>query len=133
MLKKVCYFVCLCMVSICALEAHGTGSVTQLNDTQFESFIQNAEKPVIVDFWAPWCGPCMKMKPVFEELANELKDQYLFVSVNFDEAQKIAKKYGVSSIPAFKIIKNGTVTGSFVGYTAKESFREQISRATQKK
>ena len=96
-------------------------------------FIQTAEKPVIIDFWATWCDPCMKMKPIFEQLANELKEQYLFVSVNIDEGQQIAKKYGVTSIPTFKIIKNSTVIGNFMGYTAKESFIEHVDNAIHKK
>lgn len=136
MLNKIYYFLCVCMVAITpvlALESSGTATVIQLNDSQFESFIQKADKPVIVDFWAPWCGPCMQMKPVFEQVANELRGQYLFVSVNLDEGQQIANKYRVSSIPTFKVIKNGTVVGSFMGYTAKESFKANINQAIQKR
>lgn len=135
MLNKICYFFCVCLVAIApvlALESSGTVSVIPLNDSQFESFIQKADKPVIVDFWAPWCGPCMQMKPVFEQVANELKGQYLFVSVNLDESQQIANKYGVSSIPTFKVIKNGTVVTTFMGYTAKESFKANIDRAIKR-
>lgn len=136
MLKEICYFLFICLLTIkpfLAVEALETAYVTKLNDTQFESFIQTAEKPVIIDFWATWCGPCMKMKPVFEQLAHELKEQYLFVSVNMDEGQQIAKKYGVTSIPTFKIIKNNTVIGTFTGYTTKESFIEHIDNAIHKK
>jgi len=136
MLKKIYYFLCVCLITIkpaLALEALETVNVTKLNDAQFESFIQTAEKPVIIDFWASWCDPCMKMKPIFEQLANELKEQYLFVSVNIDESQQIAKKYGVTSIPTFKIIRNNTEIGAFIGYTAKESFIEHIDNAIHKK
>ncbi|MBA3956833.1 MAG: thioredoxin [Parachlamydiaceae bacterium] len=135
MLKEIFYFLCVCLVTIkpvLALEALETVSVKNLNDAQFESFIQTAEKPVIIDFWATWCDPCMKMKPIFEQLANELKEQYLFVSVNIDEGQQIAKKYGVTSIPTFKIIKNSTVIGTFMGYTVRESFIEQVDNAIHK-
>ncbi|MBA3815248.1 MAG: thioredoxin [Parachlamydiaceae bacterium] len=136
MFKKINYLVFVCLVAIktiLAVETLETGCVTQLNDTQFESFIQKAEKPVIIDFWAPWCAPCMKMKPLFEELANELKEQYLFVSVNIDESQQIAKTYDVTSIPTFKVIKNNTVIGTFMGETAKERFIEHIDYAIHKK
>ncbi|MBA2369781.1 MAG: thioredoxin fold domain-containing protein [Candidatus Protochlamydia sp.] len=136
MLKKTYYFLFIFFISInpvLALDKLEIAYVTKLNDTQFESFIQTAEKPVIIDFWATWCAPCMKMKPIFEQLANELKEQYLFVSINIDEGQQIAKKYGVTSIPAFKIIKNNTVIGTFTGYTVKESFIEHIDNAIHKK
>lgn len=137
MLKKICYFLCACFVSIQPILALETtpdkASVIELTDTQFESFMQTAEKPVIIDFWAPWCGPCMKMKPTFEQLANELKEHYLFVSVNIDESQQIAKKYDVRSIPTFKIIENNAVLGTFMGNVTKETFKEHIDNALHKK
>ncbi len=136
MLKEIYYFLFICLVAIkpfLALGALETAYVKKLNDAQFESFIQTAEKPVIIDFWATWCDPCMKMKPIFEQLANELKEQFLFVSVNIDEGQQIAKKYGVTSIPAFKIIKKNTVIGTFIGYTAKEIFLEHVDNAINEK
>lgn len=118
---------------ILALEARETVYVKQLNDAQHEDLIQKSDKPMIIDFWAPWCAPCMKMKPVFEELANEFKEQYLFVSVNIDEGQQIAKQYGVTSIPTFKVIKNNTVIGTFMGYTDKQTFIEHVDNAIHKK
>lgn len=133
MLKEICYFLCVFLVAIqpvLALETFETADcVIQLNDNQFESFIQKADKPVIIDFWATWCPPCMEMKPIFEQLANELKEQYLFVSVNIDESSELVKKYDITSIPTFKVIKNGTVIGTFTGYTAKERFIEHINHA----
>lgn len=136
MLKEICCFLCVCMVAtnpILALEDIEKGYVTQLNDAQFEDFIQKADKPVIVDFWAAWCAPCGKMKPIFEQLANELKEQYLFVSVNIDESRQIAKKYSVKGIPTFLVIKNNTVIGTFMGYTDKETFIKNIENAIHKK
>lgn len=136
MLKKSYYFLCVCllvMMPVLVLEALESAYVTKLNDAEFDSFIQTADKPVIVDFWAAWCNPCMKMKPIFEQLANELNEQYLFVSVNIDEGPQTAKKYDVTSIPTFKVIKNSTVIGTFMGHIAKESFIEQIDNAIHKK
>lgn len=136
MLKQLYCFLCVCLMSITpflALEALESGYVQQLNDAQFEDFIQKSDKPVVVDFWAPWCGPCIKMKPVFEELANEFKEQYLFVSLNVDENKQIAKKYGVTNIPTFKVIKDNIVIGTFMGQTDKQTFRKNLDNAINKK
>lgn len=136
MLKIFFCFVYVYLVTISpllALETLETIHVTPLNDAQFEDFIQKADKPVIVDFWATWCAPCMEMKPIFEQLAQDFKEQYLFVSVNIDEGEQIAQKYGVTSIPTFKVIKNSAVIGTFMGYTAKESFIEHVDNAIHKK
>lgn len=110
--------------------------VAEFNDTQMaqlEDFMQTAEKAVIMDFWAPWCPPCVEMKPIFAELAQELHDQYLFVSVNIDESPQIATKYNVTSFPTFKVIKNTTLLRTFIGYTSKESFVAQIEHAIHQK
>lgn len=112
-----------------AIEPPKATYVTELNDEQFENFIESAEKPVIVDFWAPWCPPCMRMKPIFEEMAQELQEDYLFVSVNFDEGPHVAEKYGVTTIPTFKVIKNNTVIGTFVGSTDKDNLINRIHDA----
>jgi thioredoxin 1 len=136
MLKQAYYFLCVCLIGIhpfLHLEALETVYVKQLNDAQFEDFIQKSDKPVIIDFWATWCPPCMKMKPIFEELANELKEQYVFASVNIDEGQKIAQKYGVTNIPTFKVIKNNTVIGTFMGFMDKRTLIEHVDNAINKK
>lgn len=136
MLKKLHYFICICLIamtSLSAQEAVQNNFITELNDAQFESFIQKAEKPIIVDFWASWCGPCMKMKPIFEELASELNENFLFVSVNLEEGQQIAQKYGVTSIPTFKVFHKETVLGTFMGFTSKKNFIEHIDNAVHKK
>ena len=136
MFKKSLLFLFCCLVltkPVMALESRETAYVTELNDTQFENFVQNADKPVIVDFWAPWCPPCRKVKPVFEEVAKELNELYLFVSINIDEGQQMAQKYGVTSIPTFKVIKNNTVIATFTGSTDKESLIKQIHDAVQEK
>lgn len=135
MLKKISCFLCACLVVITpvlTLNAVETSYVTPLNDAQFEQFIQKADKPIIVDFWAPWCAPCMAMKPIFDQMADELNEHYLFASVNIDEAGQIAQKYGVTSIPTFKVIKNNTVIGTF-GSTTKEGFKDHVNNAIHHK
>lgn len=136
MLKQLYYFLCVCLIGInpiLALEDLEIVYVKQLNDAQFEDFIQKSDKPVIIDFWATWCAPCMRMKPLFEELANEFKEQYVFASVNIDEGQKIAQKYGVTNIPTFKVIKNNTVIGTFMGSMDKKALIEHVDNAIHKK
>lgn len=135
-MKTLSCFVGVCMLAITpimAVETVESSCITELNDAQFEPFIQMADKPVIIDFWAPWCPPCREMKPIFDQVAHELKDHYLFVSVNIDEAEQVAKKYDVTSIPTFKVIKNHNVIGTFVGYTTKEGVIDHIEHAIHQK
>lgn len=108
-------------------------SVVELKDDQVEEFIKQADKPVIIDFWSNYCPPCARMKPVFEEIAEELKDEYLFATINIAEGQLAADKYKIESIPTFKIVKNGEVLGTLNGYIAKESFKENVANILNEK
>lgn len=133
--RNALFFIC-CLSSthsILTLEPKEIAYVTELNDAQFESFIQSAKKPVIVEFWAPWCSYCIKMKPIFEQVVHACRDDYLFVTVNLDEGQQIADKYGVTGIPLFKVIKNNVVVGTITGSTSQESLIKQIENAVQGK
>lgn len=116
-----------------ASESPSLSYVTALNDDQFEDFIQNAEKPVIVDFWAPWCRPCRELKPIFEELACELHEQYLFVSVDIDHGERTTNQYGVETIPTIIVIKDKSVLGKFNGRAAKETLAKNIDNAIHQK
>lgn len=129
MLKRTYSILCACLMGlnpILTLNAFESDSVIELNDSQFEDFIQKSDKPLILDFWAPWCPPCREMKPVFEELANEFKEQYVFIGVNIEEGKQIAEKYGVKRLPTFKVIKNNTVIGTFTGCMDKQTFMEKV-------
>lgn len=97
--------------------------ITQDN---FDTEITNARKPIILDVYAPWCGPCQQMEPVFQELEKELGDQYLFAKLNVDESRDISIKYGVSSVPTFVFIKDGAVKGKETGFMNKETLQEKI-------
>ncbi|MBA2368007.1 MAG: thioredoxin [Candidatus Protochlamydia sp.] len=123
----------LSISSINASEGSFPSNVTSLDDAQFENFIQKAEKPVIVDFWAPWCRPCRELKPIFVELANELHAQYHFVSVDIDQGSQIAEKYGIEAIPTIIIVNNGIVLGKFNGRAEKEILAKNIDNAIHQK
>ena len=103
-------------------------SSTAVNDTDFENEVLKADKPVVVDFWAEWCGPCKQLSPVVDELAAEMKDNVKVVKVNIDEAPEAPTKYGVRGVPTLMIFKDGQVAESLVGLRSKED----LSAALQK-
>lgn len=94
-------------------------SVLKINGENFEEEVLKSNQPVVVDFYADWCGPCRMMAPVIDEIANEKADSIKVGKVNVDENQDLAMKYEVMSIPTIVIIKNGKVEKTFVGVTSK--------------
>ena len=94
-------------------------SVINLTSENFENEVLKSEKPVLVDFWAEWCGPCRMMAPVVEELEKEMGNEVKFAKIYIDECPDLAEKYNVMSIPTFKCFKNGTETGTTVGVQGK--------------
>lgn len=88
--------------------------------------VEESKKPVVIDVFATWCGPCMEMKPIFEATAAEHSDKYMFAELNVDEARELAIKYGVTSVPAFIFIKDGKVKGKKIGYMPAEDLMEAI-------
>ena len=97
-----------------------------LTKDNFENEVMKSEKPVLIDFWAPWCGPCKMMGPTVEELSNEKGDILKIGKVNIDEEQELAKSFNIMSIPTFVAIKNGKVIGTTVGVQDKESLLNLI-------
>jgi thioredoxin 1 len=96
----------------------------------YEVEIQQSNKPIILDIYATWCGPCQQMTPILEELETEFGDTYKFAKLNVDEAREISiKKYGVTSVPTFVFIKDGAVKGKETGYMSKDVFKEKMIAA----
>lgn len=92
---------------------HGT-------EQNFEAEVLKADKPVLVDFWAEWCGPCKVIAPVIDKIADDKKDVFKVVKINVDEAQSLASKYNVMSIPTLIVFKGGEVVEQFVGAMTEE-------------
>ena len=97
--------------------------VVNVNKDNFEQEVMNSEKPVLIDFWANWCGPCKMLGPVLEEIAQE-RDDVKVCKVNVDEEPLLATQFGVMSIPAVFIIKNGEVTDKTIGVQPKQALLE---------
>lgn len=102
--------------------------VTELTDANFEETIANGDKPVLVDFWAEWCGPCRRVAPIIEEIANEYADKLIVGKVDVDANQQVTAKHGIQSIPTLMIFKDGEVKERLVGAHPKEKLVETIER-----
>lgn len=97
-----------------------------VTDNDFEQEVLKAEKPVLVDFWAPWCGPCRMVAPVVEELADEYDGKVEFVKLNTDENPNVTVKYGVRSIPTLLVFKAGEPVGQIVGFRPKSDLQKRL-------
>jgi len=101
-------------------------TVLEFKDSNFQESISQSDKPVLVDFWAQWCGPCLQIGPMIEELANEYQDKLVVGKLNIDENQNIPMEFNVRSIPTLLIFKNGVVVEKHVGSLPKSELKKKI-------
>ena len=97
-----------------------------VSDDNFEQEVLKSTKPVLVDFWAPWCGPCRMVAPIVEELAMEYDGKIEFVKVNTDDNPNTSVKYGIRSIPTLLVFKDGEAVGQIVGFRPKSDLKERL-------
>jgi len=104
-------------------------AVGKVSDASFETDVLKASDPVVVDFWAEWCGPCRMIAPALEEIAGQLGDKVKIVKLNVDENPNTAAKYGIMSIPTLMLFKNGEIASRQVGAVPKQKLHQWISAA----
>jgi thioredoxin 1 len=101
----------------------------EIEQAKFEATVLKAKIPVLVDFWAPWCGPCRMVAPIVDELAGEYDGKVDFFKVNVDDNPKVASKYGVMSIPTLILFKDGQPVSNIVGYRPKAELKKNLDKA----
>jgi thioredoxin 1 len=99
---------------------------TEVTDATWESEVLKADKPVLVDFWAPWCGPCRMVAPIVDELSTEYEGKVKFVKLNTDDNVRTASAYGIRSIPTLLVFKGGQPVGQIIGFRPKSELKKKL-------
>lgn len=105
--------------------------VKDVSDSNFESDVLNSDKPVLVDFWAPWCAPCRMLAPTVEAVAQNFQNTASVVKLNVDDNPAVSQRYGIKGIPTLILFKNGKEEERVVGATSKEAISRMIDKHTQ--
>jgi len=103
-----------------------SGNVIELTDAAFDEVVHSSDVPVLVDFWAPWCGPCKMMAPILEEIGDDYADRAKICKLNTDEARDSAMEFGINAIPTTILFKDGQVQNKWVGLTSKKNLTAAI-------
>ena len=103
-----------------------SGNVIELTDAAFDEVVHSSDVPVLVDFWAPWCGPCIMMAPILKEIADEYADKAKICKLNTDDARDSAIEFGIQAIPTTILFKDGQVQNKWVGLTSKKNLAAAI-------
>ncbi len=103
-----------------------TGAPKVVTDATFDQEVMQSQKAVLVDFWAPWCGPCRMMEPAIEKLAHEMSNRMIVAKINVDENPYIAQRFGIQSIPTMMIVKNGQVVDRWIGALPEAGLRGHL-------
>ena len=103
--------------------------ILEVNDSSFDNDVMKSDKPVLVDFWAPWCGPCRAIAPVVEELAGQMGDKVVFAKCNVDDNPATPSKYGIRAIPTLIVFKGGEVLEQITGNVPRAKIEEALNKA----
>jgi len=102
--------------------------IKEIMDSNFEDEVMTGSEAVVVDFWAPWCGPCKMLGPILEELENDYNGKVKFVKINVDNNPVVSQKFRVSSIPTVMVFKNGSTVDTMVGFRPKAAIKDLIEK-----
>ncbi|MGD9110581.1 MAG: thioredoxin [Phycisphaerales bacterium] len=105
-----------------------SANVTELSDVEFDDLVHNSDVPVLVDFWAPWCGPCKMVAPVMEEIAGEYAGKAKICKINTDEHREAAIEFDINAIPTIMLFKDGQIEKKWVGLASKKDITGEIDR-----